>query len=83
MTQLDKLHKRICSRPKDFTWEELARLLKAYGYEELAGGKTGGSRRRFFNPAIQLVITLHKPHPGNILKEYQLKEIIAHLGICR
>ncbi|SHL73216.1 type II toxin-antitoxin system HicA family toxin [Hymenobacter psychrotolerans] len=83
MTQLEKLHKRICSRPKDFTWEELVRLLKAHGYDELTGGKTGGSRRRFFNPATQLVITLHKPHPGNILKEYQLKEIIAHLGICR
>lgn len=82
MTTLDKLHKRICSKPKDFSWDELARLLIAHGYQELAGGKTGGSRRRFFNAATQSVITLHKPHPGNILKQYQLKEIIAQLGIC-
>lgn len=83
MTQLDKLHKRICARPKDFTWDELAKLLKAHGYTELTGCKTGGSRRRFLHATTQLVITLHKPHPGSILKEYQLKEIIAHLGICR
>ncbi len=83
MTQLDKLHKRICAKPKDFTWEELAKLLRAHGYTEVVEGKTGGSRRRFFNEATQRVITLHKPHSGNILKEYQLKEVVEHLGICR
>lgn len=83
MTKLDKLHKRLCAKPKDFAWEELARLLRVHNYEEVVGGKTGDSRRRFFNATTQRVITLHKPHPGNILKEYQLKEVIEHLGICR
>jgi hypothetical protein len=25
------------------------------------------------------VIILHKPHPGNIVKEYALKQVIEHL----
>ena len=83
MTQLEKLHKRICAKPKDFTWDELVKLLQAHGYAELTGGKTGGSRRRFYNADTQAAILLHKPHPGNILKSYQLKEVIEQLGICR
>jgi hypothetical protein len=54
MSQLDKLRTRICTKPKDFIWDEL----------------------------VQVAISLPKPHPGNILKEYQLNEIIALLGIC-
>jgi predicted RNA binding protein YcfA (HicA-like mRNA interferase family) len=82
MSQIDKLRARICARPRDFTWDELVKLLGAYGFEEFIKGKTAGSRRQFFNPTTQIAISLHKPHPGNILKEYQLKEIIALLNIC-
>ncbi len=82
MAQLDKLRARLCAKPKDFTWDELVKLLTAYGFGALTKGKTAGSRRQFFNPTTQVAISMHKPHPGNILKEYQLKEIIALLGIC-
>jgi predicted RNA binding protein YcfA (HicA-like mRNA interferase family) len=82
MSQLDKLKARICAKPKDFTWNELVKLLTAYGFDSLTKGKTAGSRRQFYNPITQVAISLHKPHPGNLLKEYQLKEIIALLGIC-
>lgn len=82
MSQLDKLRIRLCAKPKDFTWDELVKLLAAYGFEELTKGKMAGSRRQFYNATTQVAISLHKPHPGNILKEYQLKEIIALLGIC-
>ena len=82
MAQLGKLKARLCAKPKDFTWDELVKLLAAYGFESLTKGKTAGSRRQFYNPATQVAISLHKPHPGNLLKEYQLKEIITLLGIC-
>lgn len=72
---------RICSYPKDYTWNELLRLLAEHGYEPRKNGRTGGSRRRFINAAKQ-TITLHEPHPANILKEYQLKLVIEKLGIC-
>jgi len=82
MSQLDKLKARICAKPKDFTWDELVKLLTSYGFESLTKGKTAGSRRQFYNSTTQVAISMHKPHPGTILKEYQLKEIIALLGIC-
>lgn len=33
----------------------------------------------FFDVNSNEVIRLHKPHPNNILKEYQLKQIIITL----
>jgi hypothetical protein len=78
MSRREKLIKRFLSCPKDFTWDELVSLLAGFGFEEVSPGKTGGSRRRFLNKA-QIVITLHRPHPQNILKRYQLEQIIEIL----
>jgi hypothetical protein len=66
------------SIPKDFTWEDLVSLLSGFGFEEVSTGKTGGSRRRFLNDT-GVIITLHKPHPQNILKRYQIQQIIEIL----
>lgn len=83
MSRRDKLTDRLCKRPKDFTWEELEKLLAAYGFVPLKTGKTGGSRRKFYSEASQEVLDLHKPHPGSILKPYQLDLIIEKLNICK
>lgn len=80
MSKIEKLIERLLSRPKDFTWEEMKKILKYYGYEELAKGKTGGSRRKFVNKDNR-VISLHEPHPQNILKSYQLDILIEHLNL--
>ena len=63
MTRRGKLMARFKAKPKDFTWDELVRLLEGLGYREVAPGKTGGSRRRFVHETAP-VITLHKPHPA-------------------
>ncbi|GAA4370087.1 hypothetical protein GCM10023185_44330 [Hymenobacter saemangeumensis] len=81
MSKHEKLLARLLTQPTDFIWDELLRLLKALGYEELSAGKTGGSRRAFVNAATSVIIRLHKPHPGNILKQYQLKQIIQQLNL--
>lgn len=78
MSRKEKLIKRFLSCPKDFTWEELVSLLIGLGFQEANTGKTGGSRRRFISET-QVVITLHKPHPQNILKRYQIEQIIEIL----
>lgn len=65
-------------RPKDFTWNELTRLLKAMGYTERKIGKTGGARRRFVHPTAP-ALTLHKPHPGRIVKTYVLNDVLEFL----
>jgi len=67
------------SKPKDFSWDETKSLLTGLGFIEVKKGKTGGSRRRFINSS-SLVVTLHKPHPGNILKRYQIEQIIEILS---
>ena len=78
MAKIEKLIEKLLSVPKDFTWEELVKLLAHFGYTELKKGKTGGSRRKFADQ-YKNIISLHKPHPGNILKHYQITEVIALL----
>lgn len=78
MSKRDKLRKRFLSLPQDFTWDELTTLLAGLGFEEIAAGKTSGSRAKFYREDYKLIM-LHKPHPGNILKLYQLKEIKTYL----
>ncbi len=75
MSRKDKLLAKLRRRPKDFTWDELSTLLISLGYKEAKAGKTGGSRKRFVHPAAGAV-TLHKPHPRNILKMYVVNDII-------
>ena len=75
MSKKEKLIERFQGKPTDFTWNELVSLLTYFGFEEISKGKTAGSRRAFINPETKQIIRLHKPHPGSILKQYQLKEI--------
>ncbi|MFO7934732.1 MAG: type II toxin-antitoxin system HicA family toxin [Bacteroidales bacterium] len=76
MTKLEKLLNRFISRPTDFTYNELVRLLRGFGYEELQGS---GSRVIFRNKETKHNIKLHKPHPGDVLKRYQIDLIIQEL----
>ena len=78
MSRTEKLLQRLLSEPKDFTWEELVKLLAWYGFAELKKGKTGGSRRKFADHQRRVII-LHKPHPGNVVKEYAIRQVIEHL----
>ena len=78
MSKTEKLLQRLLSGPKDFTWDELVTILLSFGFAELKTGKTGGSRRKFAD-AKKNVIILHKPHPGNIVKQYAIKQVIEQL----
>ena len=72
MSSLEKLLKRFLSKPKDFTYAEMGRLLENLGYQEAKTGRTSGSRVAFINYKTQHIIRLHKPHPKPALKRYQL-----------
>ncbi len=78
MARIERLIERLLSRPTDFTWEELIKILAYFGYKELKKGKTGGSRRKFADDT-KSIISLHEPHPRNILKRYQIDLVIAEL----
>lgn len=78
MSKKEKLLEKLKSKPKDFTYEELKVLLNYLGFIENNKGKTSGSRVVFLN-ANDVKIVLHKPHPRNILKPYQIKDVIEVL----
>jgi hypothetical protein len=78
MTAIEKLIDRFKKKPKDFSFDELKRLLGSLGYQEKQGA---GSRVVFSNGDTDHKIKLHKPHPGNILKGYQLKIIENELKL--
>lgn len=74
----DKLRDRFLSMPKDFTFDEVEKLLSGYGYVKANKGKTSGSRVIFRN-GDKRPIMLHKPHPSNILKSYTLRQVFDDL----
>jgi len=77
MSRKAKLLERLLARPKDFTFDELITLLGHFDYFPVNTGKTGDSRVAFSNG--QTYLRLHKPHPRNILKSYQINDIILIL----
>jgi predicted RNA binding protein YcfA (HicA-like mRNA interferase family) len=74
MSKKEKLLRRIMEKPprKDITYDELETLLSSMGYEKIEGS---GSRVSFYHSDKDHVIELHKPHPGNELKLYQILKI--------
>ena len=74
MSKSDKLIIRLLSYPKDFTYSELKTLLMSFGYKEVQGA---GSRVCFSKENHK--IKLHKPHPDNRLRRYQIDLIVHEL----
>ena len=79
MSKNEKLLQRLLSRPKDFTFDELRKLLGSLGCVEDTNGKTSGSRVAFYHTSTGFILKIHKPHPGNELKKYHINEVIKYL----
>ena len=77
MSTKDKLIERFKRQPKDFTWQELVRLLGIYGFDIDNKGKTSGSRTVFVKDNDE--IEVHKPHPSNMIKGYVMKNVLKFL----
>ena len=78
MSQNDKLIERFKTIPANFTFAELEKLLTNLGYIKYNKGKTSGSRV-IFKDQEGHPIMLHKPHPGNIVKQYALRQVLEEL----
>lgn len=78
MGQKEKLVVRFLSQPTDFTWDEMIRLLVGLGYVLEQKGKTSGSRVIFKRNGTKPIM-LHRPHPGNVVKMYALKQVLEYL----
>lgn len=75
MSKKEKLIKKLKSKPKDFTYDELKTILNYLEFFESNKGKTSGSAVEF-KDRFGRKIVLHKPHPSNIIKLYKMNEII-------
>ena len=78
MSSRDKLIARFLTLPSDFTFDELERLLTILGYVKSNKGKTSGSRVVFKDKEGHPIM-LHKPHPGNIVKQYAVRQVLEEL----
>jgi predicted RNA binding protein YcfA (HicA-like mRNA interferase family) len=74
MSKKEKLLQKFLTNPikTDLTFSELETLLTSLGYRKIEGE---GSRVKFHNPQTTDLISLHKPHPENVLKVYVVREI--------
>jgi len=79
MSKLKKLIKKLLNSGSSFTYQELEFLLGKFKYKQKKTGKTSGSRVAFIRMETKHIIRIHKPHPGNELKKYVKKYIIAEL----
>lgn len=75
MSKIEKLMYRLSNIPSDFTYEEGKRILNYFGFVEDNKGKTSGSRVIFYRMSDHKKYMLHKPHPGNIMKKYAVKQL--------
>ena len=76
MAKQDKLKSKLLDHRRTFTWQELSSLLKILGYQEIQGN---GSRVKFDNGNPDDLINLHRPHPGNEIKQYAIRQVIEKL----
>ena len=77
MSSKEKLVKRFLSLPRDFTFDELVRLFAVFGFTLSQKGHSSGSRVAFFRG--EELFTMHRPHPGNIVKRGTLQNIKEYL----
>ena len=71
MSKKEKLIQKLLLA-RTFKFSELITLLKMLDYTELQGD---GSRVKFDNGNPEDLINLHKPHPGNEMKAYAVKQV--------
>lgn len=71
MSRSYNLIERFKSRPSDFKWSEMEKMLRGFGYS-MANGS--GSRRTFSGAGLPK-IKLHEPHPNPVVKKYVLDQV--------
>jgi predicted RNA binding protein YcfA (HicA-like mRNA interferase family) len=72
MSALDKLVEKFLRRPPDVLFEDVAKVLEAFGYEERPSG--GGSHRAFVKPG-------HPPKVVPTIKGRRVKRVYVRMII--
>ena len=79
MGKEEKMVQWLLSLPADYSYSEARALALRFGYIEQNKGSTSGSRVIFFRPYDKRKILLHKPHPGDIMKKYAVRQFLDRL----
>jgi len=79
MSKIQKLIEDFTRKPppKDFAWEEVVKILRYFGYDQLEGS---GSRKKFVDGSNRKIL-LHKRHPDSTLLEYQIVLVVEALTL--
>ena len=77
MSKKDKLVQKLKSKPRNFTYDEADALLTSLGMKKSNKGKTSGSRVGYELNGVK--VRMHKPHPHNELKAYQINDLLDTL----
>ena len=78
MGRKEKLVARLRRHPKDFTYEEMCTLLGFFGFRQSNKGATSGSRVAFVSARYGAIV-MHRPHPDNVLRPYQVRQLLGVL----
>ena len=73
MSKHEKALRRLASKPKDYSWQELVGLMTGLGFNL---EKAGGSGRKFVRTETGAILFIHEPHPEKTLKAYQVKDAV-------
>jgi hypothetical protein len=76
VAKIDKAIGRIKSKPTNFTWNELVKIMLHFGYQQLEGS---GSRVKFYHKEKDSLLNIHKPHNPKTLRPYQIEAAITRL----
>jgi hypothetical protein len=76
MAKIEKILKRLGTKPADFEWNELKAIMLHFGFELKT---SGGSGRKFIHPETRAAHFIHEPHPSKVLKAYQVRDAVAFL----
>ena len=79
MSKSGKLLKKLLANPTPvtFTYQDLVKMMSSFGY--VTSERGSGSRVCFYHSKTKAVHYMHKPHPGNELKKYQVLQLIEFL----
>jgi hypothetical protein len=79
MSRIQKLIEDFTRKPppKDFAWDDVVKILRHFGYDQLEGS---GSRKKFVDGSKRKIL-LHKRHPDSTLLEYQIVLVVEALTI--
>jgi hypothetical protein len=66
LPRLDTLAREFKACTGSHPFRDFERMILGMGFEEVKRGKTGGSRRRYYNKETGHVLMLDEPHDGEM-----------------